>query len=301
MGINSFQAPQSSPFERILGAVQGVQSTVQGFKDSARKDVEQKKADAQHAELSRPDSPLMASIREYSAAKGIQVPENLNYLQFEKTPLKAAVDARIKGDEEIRMASAKGKSPTELKQNQFAAAGFSKMARAADSSLERLMSKGFDPTSLGTQAQGLAGAIPKVGGLFESFKSQEMKGYEQAKRQFVQAVLRKESGATITPDEMDMNEKKYFPQAGDGPEVLAQKKQAREQAVAALEGEGSPALGQVQTVAYSKPTGGGGPSGAPTANAASPQDAEALQWAKSNAKDPRAAAIMAKLKAKGFQ
>ena len=274
MGINMPSANRESPFDRLLGAVQGVQNVVKGVQDSSRKSQADEQTQKDRAELELPDSPLMKSVREYSAAKGIKVPDGINYLQFEKSPLKAAIDARIKSDEELRQISAKtlAEKKANPKQNEFAAAGFSKMARAADSSLERLLAKGFDPASFGTQAQSVLGGIPKVGGLIEGFKSQDMKGYEQAKRQFVQAVLRKESGATITPDEMDMNERKYFPQAGDGPGVLAQKKQAREQAVAALEGEGTNAMGSVQTVAFSPPTqtpkppGGGG---APSANAAS--------------------------------
>ena len=51
---------------------------------------------------------------------------------------------------------------------------------------------------------------------------------EQAERNFVNAILRKESGAAISEEEFENARKQYFPQAGDSPEVLEQKKANRE-------------------------------------------------------------------------
>ena len=273
MGINMPSANRESPFDRILGVVKGVQGTVQGFQDSAQKSKERERADTDRAELENPESPLMTSIRQYSAAKGIKVPDDVNYLQFEKSPLKVAIDARIKSDEELRQITAKtlAEKKHNLKQNEFAAAGFSKAASAADESLNRLLEKGFDPAGFSASAQGLLGAIPKVGGLVEGFKSQDVKSYEQAKRQFVQAALRKDSGASITDVEMANESAKYFPLPGDGPEVLAQKAQARAQKIAALSAEGGGAMGSIQTAGYNAPPSGqvaAKQGGAPSANAA---------------------------------
>lgn len=50
----------------------------------------------------------------------------------------------------------------------------------------------------------------------------------QAERNFVNAVLRRESGAAISPEEFKSAEKQYFPMAGDSTEVLAQKKANRD-------------------------------------------------------------------------
>lgn len=55
----------------------------------------------------------------------------------------------------------------------------------------------------------------------------------QAQRDFVNAVLRRESGAVINPSEFDNAAKQYFPQPGDSPEVIAQK---RENRITALKG-----------------------------------------------------------------
>lgn len=70
-----------------------------------------------------------------------------------------------------------------------------------------------------------AGKIPVVGNYMVSEKSQK---YDQAKRDFINAVLRRESGAVISPEEFANAEQQYFPQPGDGPEVVAQKKRNRE-------------------------------------------------------------------------
>lgn len=59
----------------------------------------------------------------------------------------------------------------------------------------------------------------------------EHQQYAQAKRDFINAVLRKESGAAIGKDEFASADKQYFPQIGDSPVVIQQKQQAREQAI----------------------------------------------------------------------
>ena len=55
----------------------------------------------------------------------------------------------------------------------------------------------------------------------------EYQQYEQLKRNFVNAVLRKESGAVISDAEFANAEKQYFPAPGDSPEVIAQKAKNR--------------------------------------------------------------------------
>lgn len=51
---------------------------------------------------------------------------------------------------------------------------------------------------------------------------------EQSQRDFVNAVLRRESGAAISNQEFDNARKQYFPQPGDSEAVIAQKRQNRE-------------------------------------------------------------------------
>ncbi len=63
------------------------------------------------------------------------------------------------------------------------------------------------------------------------FKSGDRQMFEQSARQFINAILRRESGATITDTEFLNKQKELIPQAGDSAQVLAQKKVARDLAV----------------------------------------------------------------------
>lgn len=58
---------------------------------------------------------------------------------------------------------------------------------------------------------------------------------EQAGREFLASVLRKDTGAAVTPSEMDTYGNMYLPKPGDTPELLAQKKGARQRALKAIE------------------------------------------------------------------
>ncbi len=79
-------------------------------------------------------------------------------------------------------------------------------------------------------------SLPLIGGLAGAganawFASAPQQQVEQAQRDFVNAVLRRESGAAIAKDEFSNAEKQYFPQIGDGPEVIRQKAKNRELAI----------------------------------------------------------------------
>lgn len=59
-------------------------------------------------------------------------------------------------------------------------------------------------------------------------QSPQQQQVEQAQRDFVNAVLRRESGAAISEGEFDNARRQYFPQPGDSPEVIAQKRANRD-------------------------------------------------------------------------
>jgi hypothetical protein len=66
------------------------------------------------------------------------------------------------------------------------------------------------------------------GGVLPSIlQTPERQQFEQAKRNFINAVLRRESGAVIADSEFANAEKQYFAQPGDSPEVLRQKENNR--------------------------------------------------------------------------
>ena len=89
------------------------------------------------------------------------------------------------------------------------------------------------------------GDMPVVGGLLGAagnvMLSKDQQRVEQAQRNFVNAVLRQESGAVISEQEFANAKKQYFPQPGDKPEVLAQKRKNREIAIAGFKKIAGPA------------------------------------------------------------
>lgn len=89
-----------------------------------------------------------------------------------------------------------------------------------------------------------AGDAPYIGGVIggaaNKMKSADRQKYEQAKRDFINAQLRRESGAAISPSEFDSANKQYFPTVGDSTEVIAQKAANRRAAIEAMGREGGP-------------------------------------------------------------
>jgi hypothetical protein len=82
----------------------------------------------------------------------------------------------------------------------------------------------------------------KLGDNYVGFlRDADRQKYEQAKRNWVTANLRKESGAVIGMDEMMQEITKYFPMPGEGPEVIEQKRKAREDATMGMLGAAGPA------------------------------------------------------------
>lgn len=71
-------------------------------------------------------------------------------------------------------------------------------------------------------------ATPVVG---NSLVSPEYQKFDQASRDLINAILRRESGAAISESEFDNAKRQYLPAPGDSPEVLAQKAQNRRAAI----------------------------------------------------------------------
>lgn len=77
----------------------------------------------------------------------------------------------------------------------------------------------------------LSSGVPVLGNYMVSDDYQK---FDQGKRDFVNALLRRESGAVISPDEFANADKQYFPQPGDSEDVIAQKRANRASAIAGL-------------------------------------------------------------------
>ena len=106
--------------------------------------------------------------------------------------------------------------PEEMNQSQSTAASFADRMLNSNPTLNSL-----PPVSVASEA---VSGIPLVGNTLISAKNRQFK---QAEEDFISAVLRKQSGATIQPDEYERERKKYIPLAGDDPKTLENKRKAR--------------------------------------------------------------------------
>lgn len=68
--------------------------------------------------------------------------------------------------------------------------------------------------------------------------SPEYQKYDQAQRNMINAILRRESGAAISQSEFDNAYKQYIPRPGDSPEKLSEKQRNRQAAIAGIAGGG---------------------------------------------------------------
>ncbi|MBU9469112.1 hypothetical protein LGM75_27765 [Burkholderia multivorans] len=97
-----------------------------------------------------------------------------------------------------------------------------------------------------------ASGMPVIGGALAGatnwLNSDQQQSYEQAKRNFVSAILRKESGAAIADSEFANEEKKYFPQTGDSPATIEQKARARDLAIEALKAQAGPGASLIPSI-----------------------------------------------------
>jgi hypothetical protein len=152
--------------------------------------------------------------------------------------------AKIKKREEER--SANKKPLTETQSN---ATAFGMRMLDSNQILNALEDKGVTDTGIIRSAvSGTVGLAPFIGEKLEEKTSAamnvlpgflggpsaEQQQVDQARRNFITANLRKESGAAISPAEFETEEKKYFPQIGDAPPVIKQKREARELAIRAM-------------------------------------------------------------------
>lgn len=71
-------------------------------------------------------------------------------------------------------------------------------------------------------------------GLGRTMQSDDFKDFDDARRDFVNAVLRRESGAAIADSEFESARRQYFPVIGDGPRQIEEKRKRRERATELL-------------------------------------------------------------------
>jgi hypothetical protein len=146
----------------------------------------------------------------------------------------------------VRQLTGKGTALTESQGN---AAAYGMRMKEANSILLPLEKAGVKNTGLVSGAVGSTlGIVPLIGDKLEGMSgsvfnalpqilgglSPEQQQVAQARINFITAVLRKESGASISPGEFTTAEKNYFPKPGDDASVVAQKQKARDLAIKAM-------------------------------------------------------------------
>ena len=174
------------------------------------------------------------------------------------TPVAGAPGAQLVG---------KGQNLTE---SQGAAVAYGLRMKEANSILTPLEKVGVKGTGvISNTVGGVLGLTPLIGDKLENATgsmfnalpqilgglSPEQQQVAQARINFITALLRKESGASISPSEFATAEKNYFPKPGDDAKVVAQKQKARELAIQTMEqqaGQGAKNIRQYQ------PSGVGG-------------------------------------------
>lgn len=118
-------------------------------------------------------------------------------------------------------------SPKGMNESQAKAAGFADRIAEASPMLD------IPPPTVGSM---ILSDVP--GGNF-ALNPQQQKFF-QAERNFINAVLRRESGAVISPDEFSNARKQYIPQPGDSDGVLEQKRRNRETVLRSLARDAGP-------------------------------------------------------------
>jgi hypothetical protein len=93
----------------------------------------------------------------------------------------------------------------------------------------------------------VAASVNQAGGALTNWAAPaNVQKANQAQRDFVNAVLRQESGAAIGKDEFENARKQYFPQPGDTAQVIAQKRKNRELVIQGFEANAGPAANLVR-------------------------------------------------------
>jgi hypothetical protein len=116
-------------------------------------------------------------------------------------------------------------APRPVTDAQRAAAGFAQRLEDVEKNFAEIEAQGYNRASLAAAAQN---KLP------EALMPEQAKLQMQAERNFVNAVLRRESGAAISVGEFASAEAQYFPRAGDSDAVKAQKKRNRQVKLAEL-------------------------------------------------------------------
>lgn len=248
LGVGAYQQAQQTARQRALQDRQmamqeaAIEREQQRYDDQLRRQEEARQLQMAQAGYA-PTGDFQEDLEGLSKITGIKRKrdERLANLQMQKAEYEAAQRALPPNKRDVYLTKAAEvrltrNDPSKIKQNQWAAGGFAKRAELAETELKPFEGIGAE------YGHGIRSMLP------DFMQSEEGRLFEQAQRNFVSAVLRKESGAAISPQEYEQEAKKYFPQVGDSEIVIEQKRRAREQAVENLKAEAGAAYSMIPTI-----------------------------------------------------
>ncbi len=169
-----------------------------------------------------------------------QIPEVQSRIDLNKSKIQAPIILTDKdGNQSVYDPKAKGqgKPPTEFQGKSATYGARAKEAHDIMNELESL--SGNDAYNrIAVATVGGSGALNTVANPYLSENTQRA---IQARRDFINAVLRQESGAAISPSEFDNANRQYFPMPGDSKKTIEQKARTRETAILGLNKSAGPA------------------------------------------------------------
>lgn len=199
--------------------------------------------------IDRPDlaEPFKAGVYDYDQVAEILTAENEPKTNSEPPRVETRYNEETGREEKVQWNPASGgwepfggtkAAPAEGEEgfnvSQGAAALYADRMAIADSIISK---PGISTVQTDRWQQGL-NSVPFVG---NDLTSPEFQQASQAQRDFINATLRRESGAVISGEEFANAEQQYFPRPGDTPEVLAQKAANRKVAINGIARQAGPA------------------------------------------------------------
>ncbi len=150
--------------------------------------------------------------------------------QAQRANLLARKDLRAVHDLDVNYS----KSKIAMNESESKNAGFADRVAASNPLIEKYTSAGTDFVDSRLEKN-----LPDF--IANRVVSDDYQSFNQAQRDFINAQLRRESGAVISPGEFSNAALQYFPQSGDSAQVLLQKKANRQNALQALQRSAGPA------------------------------------------------------------
>lgn len=169
----------------------------------------------------------LEALREFSKAQGKAAGEGPgasaeSHVVKEFNPVTGKEESKVvrtsKTTGDVLSSTVVGESTPTVTEAQGKAASFSKAMQDSEQLLGNL-SPEFDPSAFSTTAQGF---VPN------RLQSEQVQLYNTAKRNWITALLRQQSGASIAKHEFTRYEQQFFPQDGDTKQVIEQKKRLRD-------------------------------------------------------------------------